>query len=101
MGLSIVPWAVSGAPNATLNDVPEALLGRLRKSAAFERRSLNQQALVLLEGGLDARETAEERAQRQVQAWLALAGAWETNADFDEEVDSLYAARTAGRDIDL
>ena len=58
-------------------------------------------ASITLEGGLDARETAEERAQRQVQAWKALAGAWEADTDFEEEVALLYAGRTAGRDITL
>ncbi len=85
----------------TLKDVPEDLLVRLRSAAARERRSLNQQALVLIEGGLAARETAEERAQRQVQAWQTLAGAWVSDRAFDEEVADLYAARTQGRDVDL
>lgn len=85
----------------TLKDVPEDLLIRLRAAAARERRSLNQEALVLIEGGLAARETAEERAQRQVRAWQALAGAWVSDRAFDDEVADLYAARTAGRDVDL
>lgn len=88
-------------PSITLKDVPEELLIRLRAAAARERRSLNQEALVLIEGGLAARETAEERAQRQVSAWLALAGAWVSDRPFDDEVADLYAARTAGRDVDL
>jgi len=85
----------------TLKDVPEELLNRLRAAAARERRSLNQEALVLLEGGLLALETAEDRAQQQVNAWRALAGQWESDRGFEEEVAHLYAARTAGRDIDL
>jgi hypothetical protein len=85
----------------TLTDVPEALLVRLRAAAVRERRSLNQEALVLLEGGLAARETAEERAHRQVEAWRALAGGWVSEQAFDDEVGDIYAARTPGRDVDL
>lgn len=85
----------------TLKDVPEELLIRLRAAAARERRSLNQEALVLIEGGLAARETAEERARRQVDAWRALAGGWVSDRAFEDEVAGLYAARTAGRDVDL
>jgi len=85
----------------TLKDVPEELLVRLRAAAARERRSLNQQALVLIEGGLAARESAEERARRQVEAWRALAGAWVSDRPFEDEVADLYAARTAGRDVAL
>jgi plasmid stability protein len=85
----------------TLKDVPEELLVRLRTAAARDRRSLNQEAIVLIEGGLAARETAEERAHRQVTAWRSLAGGWASDAAFEDEVASLYAARTAGRDVDL
>ncbi len=56
---------------------------------------------MLIEGGLAARETAEERAQRQVQAWRALAGGWVSDTTFEEEVADLYAARSPGRDVDL
>jgi hypothetical protein len=85
----------------TLKDVPEELLVRLRAAAAREGRSLNQQALVLIEGGLAARETAEERARRQVEAWRAFAGVWLSDRRFEGEVADLYAARTAGRDVAL
>jgi len=85
----------------TLKDVPEELLVRLRSAAARERRSLNQEALVLIEGGLAARETTEERAHRQVEAWKALAGTWVSDRRFDDEVADLYAARTPGRNVDL
>ena len=85
----------------TLKDVPEDLLVRLRRAAARERRSLNQEALVLIEGGLAARETAEERAQRQVASWRTLAGAWTSDKPFEDEVAELYASRTPGREVDL
>jgi hypothetical protein len=88
-------------PSITLKDVPEELLVRLRTAAAHERRSLNQEALVLIEGGLAARESVEERAERQVRAWRALAGSWVSDRPFDDEVADVYAARTAGRDIEL
>ncbi len=85
----------------TLKDVPEELLQRLRNAAARERRSLNQEALVLIEGGLAAAESDAERAERQLQAWRRLAGSWRSNESFEEEVAAIYAARTPGRDFDL
>jgi plasmid stability protein len=85
----------------TLKDVPEDLLVRLRAAAARDRRSLNQQALMLIDSGLAARETAEERAHRQVEAWRALAGAWVSDGAFEDDVADLYAARTSGRDVEL
>ena len=88
-------------PSITLKDVPEELLARLRAAAARERRSLNQEALVLIDSGLAARETAEERAHRQMEAWRALAGTWVSDREFEDEVADLYAARTSGRDVEL
>lgn len=88
-------------PSITLKDVPKKLLDRLRAAAARERRSINQEALVLLEGGLSAIETAEERARRQVEAWRALAGTWVSDETFEREVAAIYEGRTMGRDADL
>lgn len=85
----------------TLKDVPEALLVRLRAAAVRDRRSLNQQALMLIEGGLALSETVEERATRQIAVWRSLAGQWVSHPDAADEVDSIFAARSAGRDVDL
>jgi plasmid stability protein len=48
-------------PSVTLKDVPEELLARLRAAAARERRSLNQQALLLIEGGLAGKSSIDAR----------------------------------------
>ena len=85
----------------TLKDIPEALLVRIQTAALRERRSLDQEAVVLIEGGLAARETAEERSQRQMAAWRELAGGWASDASFEHEVTAIYAARTSGRDCEL
>ena len=85
----------------TLNDIPEDLLARLQTAALRERRSLDQEAIVLIEGGLAARETAEERSQRQIAAWRELAGGWASDVSFEHEVAAIYAARTSGRDCEL
>lgn len=85
----------------TLKDVPDALLERLRVLAAAERRSLLQQALVLIEEGVTRHEGASTRVQRQVDAWRRVAGLWASDQDVESEVSDLLAARTAGRDVDL
>lgn len=85
----------------TLKDIPPELLDRLRAAAARDRRSLVQEILVLIEGGLDDRETARERADRQLAGWRKLAGTWRSEEAFEEEVAAIYEARTTGRDVDL
>lgn len=88
-------------PSITLKDVPKDLLARLRVVAARERRSLNQEAIVLIEGALDARDNAEERTRRQIAEWRAIAGRWQSAATFEDEVAALAAARSPGRDVTL
>lgn len=88
-------------PSITLKDISEHLLERLREAAASQRRSLVQHALVLIEAGLERDGSAEERAERQVAAWRELAGRWKSRRSFKTETDEIYAARSAGRIIDL
>lgn len=87
----------------TLKNLPEGLLERLRKLAVQQRRSVTQQALYLIEGGLANTEaaTTEQETLAQVSAWRELAGRWESDRTPQEEIDSVYEARTAGREISL
>ena len=85
----------------TLKDIPEELFARLQSAARLEQRSLDEEAIVLIEGGLVARETAGEHARRQVTAWKECAGGWASDVSFEEEVAAIWAARTSGRDCNL
>ena len=86
----------------TLKNVPEPMLTRLRARAQEERRSLNQEALYLLEEALRTEGTsAELRAQAQVASWRALAGRWRSKRPVHEEIREIYAARTRGRTVHL
>jgi hypothetical protein len=87
-------------PSITLKDIPEELLDRLREAASRERRSIAQQALLLIEGGLDRGDTAETRAERQVTAWKALMGRWRSRRSMRAEVKEIYGARTIDTDED-
>lgn len=92
-------------PALTLKEIPEELLVRLRAVAKRERRSVMQEAIFLLEGGVTAREHALESpispADLQVAQWRALAGSWQSVQSFDAEIADILAARTAGRAIEL
>jgi hypothetical protein len=88
-------------PSLTLKDIPDDLLHRLREAAERERRSLTQQALVLIEGGLARIDTVEARAERQLEAWSELSGEWKSKRSMKAEMEEIYAARSAGRDVDL
>lgn len=90
-------------PALTLREIPPELMERLRVVARRERRSVVQEALHLIEGGVAAREAALAMPEAQVQAsrWRALAGRWQSAESFADEVAGLEAARSAGRSVDL
>jgi len=86
----------------TLKNVPERLLEELRQAAASERRSVNQQALYLLETALGHRHLlVHQDKEQQVAAMRQIAGRWISDKTAQEEIDEIYAARTMGRDIEL
>ena len=82
----------------TLKNIPDDLLDRLRELASGRRRSLTQQALVLLERALAA---DEYEAEKQVAAWRSLAGRWQSTETTAQEVAAVCDARTPGRDVEL
>lgn len=72
--------------NLTLRSIPESVLDKLRALAAAERRSLNGEILVLIEGGLE-RETTEAREDKspmstatQARLWEGLCGQWQDDS---------------------
>ncbi len=90
----------------TIKKFPDSLLARLKRTAAGARRSVTQEVLVRLEDSLKKKPAGDEApfsadAERQAAAWEALAGRWESTASVQEEIDSLYKARTKGRKVNL
>lgn len=85
----------------TLKNVPDALMRKLRRQARSSRRSLNQQAILLLERGtekkVDDEEVRRQRRMSQVSTWLELAGTWDSDETAEEEIRAILDARTGGR----
>ncbi len=86
----------------TLKNVPESLLRALRRAADRERRSLNQQAILLLEASVgDAARDPRTEARAQVAAWRRIAGHWQSDVDAETDLRRARAMRSAGREVDL
>jgi hypothetical protein len=86
--------------SVTIKNVPERLLGRLRKRARNERRSLNKQIIHLLEASLEqdpGQDHARTDARKQVEAWRRLAGRWKSDMTAEEEIRSIRKARSPSR----
>jgi plasmid stability protein len=84
-------------PTLTLRGVPAEVLKRLRRRATGERRSLNQEAIYLLDLALRA-EMLSPAAQ--ADAWMRLAR-WKSSKRAKQEIAEIYAARTLGRPVKL
>ncbi len=88
----------------TIKDIPEDLLEALRDLAERDRRSMTQEAIVLLSEVIERRQQDDEarsEADRQADAWEDLVGRWRSDKACDEEISEIYESRTAGREVDL
>ena len=91
----------------TIKDMPDKLLERLRRRAQEDKRSMNREAIYLLDVALAGQSVDQGVGRRirdvesQVQAWRKLAGQWDSDLDTAAEIDRIYAARTPGRRVDL
>jgi plasmid stability protein len=89
----------------TLRNIPEHLLESLRVLSERDRRSLNNEVLVVLEEGLASKaerlEAAPLGSELQADLWLALCGLWQDERSADEIIEDIRARRTPGREVDL
>lgn len=81
-------------PALTLKGVPEDIMDRLRDLAEAERRSLNQQAILLLERALAEEPSSFRRAYRQFRTTHG------SSPLSSSDVEGLRDA-TTGRPVDL
>jgi len=91
----------------TIKDVPDRLLERLRRRAQADKRSMNREAIHLLDLAL-ANQSVDQgvggksrEIEDQILAWRRLAGQWDSDLDTAAEIEQIYAARTLGRRVDL
>ena len=111
-------------PAFTLKQIPEGLMRRLRREAQRNRRSVSQEMLNLLDRALEqiaveqadragektlryganrgpVKEPATVDRETQLRVWRELSGQWRSDQDPDEELEAIYGARTAGREVEL
>ncbi len=89
----------------TIKKFPDSLLAKLKKEAREARRSLTQEVLIRLEHSLSKESRRQEfdrvEIERQATQWETLSGRWVSDLAVEEEIDQLYAARSAGRNVKL
>jgi plasmid stability protein len=91
----------------TVRNIPDDVLERIRALSSIDRRSLNNEILVLLERSASS-EFEEKLLKRkylskstQLEMWKRLAGTWEDARSTREIIDDIYSTRTAGREVEL
>jgi plasmid stability protein len=92
-------------PSLTLRNIPEFLLDSLRVLSERERRSLNNELLVVLEEGLAAKserlESAPLGSELQADLWNDLCGKWLDERQTQEIIDDIRSSRSEGREVSL
>ncbi len=92
----------------TLRNLPDRALARLRERAVADRRSLNNEIVVLLEHAVETCPAAKLGVPLpamspavQLQRWEDLCGRWRDERGWEEIAADIVSHRTAGREVGL
>jgi hypothetical protein len=91
----------------TVRNIPPEVLEKIKQLSSLERRSVNNEILIILERGTYG-EYEDKMLKRkylakatQLEIWKKLAGTWEDKRSAKEIIEDIYSHRTAGRDVKL
>ena len=91
----------------TVRNIPDEILEKIKALSAVERRSINNEILVILERGTYS-EYEERMLKRkyiskstQMALWKNLMGKWEDTRSTKEIIEDIYSNRTLGREVQL
>jgi len=93
--------------NITVRNIPDSVFEKIRFLSGIDRRSLNNQLLIVIEKGTQAMEKRlpETRhkmsMETQLSLWSELCGQWKDRRSKDKIIQEIYRSRTMGREISL
>lgn len=93
--------------NITIRNIPEEVIEKIRTISKMQRRSLNNEILVVLERGVQEEENHYYNSERsvskniQLEIWKKLGGKWQDKRSTDEIIHDIYNSRTLGREFQL
>ena len=88
----------------TVRNIPDTILDKIRVLSEVERRSLNNEILMILENGLkcyDQKPMMIYDKELQLSIWNDVCGKWNDGRSSDEIITDIYTRRTKGRKVDL
>lgn len=91
----------------TIRNIPDEVISKIRTLSQVERRSLNNEILIILEQGLNQKLghlfniKSNMTKELQISIWRGLAAKWEDDRSSQEIIKDIYEHRTMGRDVEL
>ncbi len=92
----------------TVRNIPENVFSKIKQLSTLERRSINNEILIVLESGLayeadSNHKTSKETIPKELQLriWEDLSGKWEDDRTTEQIKEDIINSRTLGRDINL
>jgi plasmid stability protein len=93
--------------NITVRNIPEEIIKKIRTLSQMEKRSLNNEILIILERGVQKEVkniTIRKKnisRETQVSIWKKLSNEWDDQRSTKEIIDDIYDNRTHGREVKL
>lgn len=93
--------------NITIRNIPNDVIEKIRTLSQMEKRSLNNEILIILERGIQEEVKHSFDIKRniskdiQIKIWGKLAEGWKDDRSTQEIVNDIYNNRTLGREIEL
>ena len=87
----------------TVRNIPDEIIEAVRLLSIKERRSLNNELIVIMENGLNniRSSSAALKTDLREDPWKKFSGKWKDKRSTKEIIDDVYSSRTIGRDIKL
>jgi plasmid stability protein len=91
----------------TIRNIPDDLLNKIRILSILEKRSLNNEILMVLEKGLSKESDSVNYVKNQlsndtqIKLWQNLCGKWKDSKSTAEIISDIIGSRSQGRKVDL
>ncbi len=93
--------------NITIRNIPDGTFKRIKALSSIEKRSLNNEILMILERGASSEFKEKMHIRKnisketQIEIWKGLLGKWTDKRSTEEIIKDIYSHRTTGRDVKL
>ncbi|MCK5148293.1 hypothetical protein KAR48_16165 [bacterium] len=91
--------------NLTIRNIPDDVINKIRTLSQMERRSLNNEILLVLERGIQEEVKHFFNIKRniskniQIDIWRRLSKEWQDDRSTDAIIKDIYNSRTLGREF--